>query len=133
MCASHLDLYHLLCCWVWHHIRQQAVKKTEDISIRDCSGYLQSVHRIDTFSHHKERNKPSRYNYKMHNIWVRLNAVIFFGLTVLLALATLSAIRYSPLQLFVMQLAATSITNSIFFERLTQFLFTFRETRCADT
>lgn len=29
----------------------------------------------------------------MHNIWVRLNAVIFFGLTVLLALATLSAIR----------------------------------------
>ena len=27
----------------------------------------------------------------MHNIWVRLNAVIFFGLTVLLVLATLSA------------------------------------------
>ena len=28
----------------------------------------------------------------MHNIWVRLNAVIFFALTVLLVLATLSAI-----------------------------------------
>lgn len=36
--------------------------------------------------------------YQMHNIWVRLNAVIFFGLTVLLTLATLSAIRYSQLE-----------------------------------
>lgn len=31
----------------------------------------------------------------MHNIWVRLNAVIFFALTVLLALATLAAFRYA--------------------------------------
>lgn len=29
----------------------------------------------------------------MHNIWVRLNAVIFFALTVLLALATMAALR----------------------------------------
>lgn len=30
---------------------------------------------------------------KMHNIWIRLNAVIFFALTVLLILATMAAIR----------------------------------------
>lgn len=30
----------------------------------------------------------------MHNIWVRLNAVIFFSLTVLLVLATLCSFRY---------------------------------------
>lgn len=30
----------------------------------------------------------------MHNIWVRLNAVIFFGLTVLLVLATFCAFRF---------------------------------------
>ena len=30
----------------------------------------------------------------MHNIWVRLNAVIFFALTVLLALATMAAFRF---------------------------------------
>jgi len=28
----------------------------------------------------------------MHNIWVRLNAIIFFGLSVLLAMATMTAI-----------------------------------------
>ena len=28
----------------------------------------------------------------MHNIWVRLNAVIFFGLSVLLAMAVMTAI-----------------------------------------
>jgi len=39
----------------------------------------------------------------MHTVWVRLNAVVFFGLTVLLGLSTLAALsksthvfRYKP-------------------------------------
>lgn len=36
--------------------------------------------------------EKSQFNMTMHTVWVRLNAVVFFGLTVLLGLSCLAAV-----------------------------------------
>mmetsp|Transcript_30520 Transcript_30520/g.65489 ORF Transcript_30520/g.65489 Transcript_30520/m.65489 type:complete len:82 (+) Transcript_30520:2-247(+) len=38
-----------------------------------------------------QTNTNNRKNNKMHTVWVRLNAVVFFGLTVLLGLSCLAS------------------------------------------
>jgi len=74
-------------CAIWQH--QQHLQRKNVHSQMPRAHFSNQTAKFDPFPnpHH-----PTFSN--MHNIWVRLNAVIFFALTVLLALATLAALRF---------------------------------------